>query len=122
MNERKYQLMEQYLKGEVTVSGLIDIIVELEGPAVKQSGLELAEYVFMSISEAQSVLSDLKEISNKYGRVSVADYYDLLGHFMSNNDELYGWNERTLNQAKIVAKYNLRDEAYYIEFPPVEEL
>ena len=74
------------------------------------------EFVFESRGEATSVLEAMKDVIDKYGAVSVADYYDLCDGWKSDYEaNKFGWV--TLKDAKVV---RIR-EAYKLSLPiPVE--
>lgn len=131
MNERKYEIMEAHLKGELTVIDLIEKIVQLEESANKKtclnnikSSYDVKEYVFPNRMEAQSVLQRLEEYARMYETVSASDYYDLLCVQSMYVDSQYGWSADTLRNASIVPykTYTNRNAGYMIKFPPVEVL
>jgi hypothetical protein len=136
MNERKYELMEKHLKGELTVIDLIDRIVELEGAtqlnAIKDA-YTVKEYIFDSRADAERVLNELAEYADKYSAVPVAHYYDLLCVESMYVDNKYGWSYGTLKMGAVIQPYrtyssyntygNRRNVGrYVIKFPPVEVL
>ena len=59
---------------------------------------------FKTRSEAEMVLDNLKDIANKYGSVSISDYYELAGIFGSFEDTRYGWTSRDLYGVKVQVK------------------
>lgn len=131
MNERKYELMEQHLKGELTVMDLIERIVELEEPSnMKEylnsikSSYDVKEYILPTRYNAQEILNALVEGAIKYESVSASDYYDLIGIQSMYVDNQYGWTADTIKNASIVPyrTYTNRDSGYMIQFPPVEVL
>lgn len=65
------------------------------------------------ITKAQSVLNELNAYVMRFGRVSVGEYYDLLGQPRDYAALTYGWTD--LSQAMIVAGRG----GYIIKFPPV---
>lgn len=79
-------------------------------------GIYVEEFVFESRGEATSVLEAMEDLIDKYGPVSVADYYDLCGSWESNYEaNKFGWV--TLKDAKVV---RIR-EGYKLSLPiPVE--
>lgn len=74
------------------------------------------EFVFESRGEATSVLEAMEDVIDKYGVVSVADYYDLCDDWKSDYEaNKFGWV--TLKDAKVV---RIR-EGYKLSLPiPVE--
>jgi hypothetical protein len=76
------------------------------------------EYLLDRREDAEAVLEELKDNANKYGDVSLSDYYELIGVQSRYVHNAYGWSKKTIDKAKVV-KYR---RSYKIEFPPVEEL
>lgn len=68
--------------------------------------------------DASHVLTALTENADRYGSVSVADYYDLIGIESKYTDNNYGWTIDTIVRASIVPVRG----GYVIKFPPVEEI
>ena len=67
--------------------------------------------------EAVFILDSLKEQATLYGRVAVADYYDMLGVEPTYTDNTYGWDEDDLNRyAKVVPA---QGGGYELRLPPV---
>ena len=63
------------------------------------------------------ILDSLKEQAALYGRVAVADYYDMLGVDPTYTDNTYGWDEDDLNRyAKVVPA---QGGGYELRLPPV---
>jgi hypothetical protein len=138
MNERKYELMEKYLKGDYTVNDLIECIVELEEKVFLnkvKDAYSIKECVLESRSDAEKVLEKLLEYGDKYENVSVADYYDLIGMPCMYVDNGYGWTHGSIEKAKVIPysngykppisysnHFNNSNRGYVIKFPPVEVL
>lgn len=139
MNQRKYELENAYLKGELTVIDLIDRIIELEEPLRRKECLEnikhtytIKEYIIENRVDAATILESMVQLAGIYGTVKVADYYELLGEEVIYVDNEYGWTADSLKQASIVPfqrktyyrnGYNSEAViAYTIKFPPVEVL
>lgn len=69
-------------------------------------------FEFVSMGDAETVLTAMDDLIAKYGMVRVADYYDLIGESTNNHcANNYGWTD--LRSAKIV---RTRD-GYIIDFP-----
>ena len=69
--------------------------------------------------EAVFILESLKEQATLYGRVSVADYYDMLGVEPTYTDNTYGWDEDDLTRfAKVIPVQG----GYELKLPPVAVL
>lgn len=117
MNERKYQLMEQHLKGELTVINMIDRIVELEG-GVKTETPErtVAEYVIANKDDVEQVVDTLMAAVDKYGQITVGDYLDLIGVPSTYKHHKCGWTASSLRKIRYVRTHN----GYVIQFPSVE--
>lgn len=74
------------------------------------------EVVIPSRGEAERVLTCMDELIEEYGRVSVADFYDLVGVTCEHTDYNYGWyNIRNASASRV------RD-GYVIRFPKVMPL
>jgi hypothetical protein len=134
MNKRKYEIMEAHLKGELTVSDLIDRIVELEEVSQLhdiKDAYSVKEYIFDSQADAEKVLNELADYADKYASVPVRHYYDLLCVESMYVDEKYGWSYGTLKMGATIEPYHIKYSGYYIprnngrfviKFPPVEVL
>jgi hypothetical protein len=119
MNERKYEIMEAHLKGELTVLDLIDRIVELEEKAeTKEPTYEVQNYVFKSRLDASKILKALDTLAERYKYISVADYYELVGIQPSYVDNAFGWSCGKIKEAFVVPRH----PGHYIKLPPVEVL
>ncbi len=71
------------------------------------------EVEFIDRGEAEEVLFRLKEEIERYGLVSIGDFYDLIGQKHYHTDLKYGW--RDLRDAEVV---RARDR-YRINFPKI---
>lgn len=76
------------------------------------------EYVIQDRYDAAHVLTTLTECADRYGIVSVADYYDLIKVTSNFTDNSYGWRHDSISAARIVPVRG----GYIIKFPPVEVL
>jgi hypothetical protein len=76
------------------------------------------EYVIEDRYDAAHVLTTLTECADRYGLVSVADYYDLIKVTSNFTDNSYGWRHDAISTARIVPVRG----GYIIKFPPVEVL
>lgn len=76
------------------------------------------EYVIEDRHDAAHVLTTLTECADRYGLVSVADYYDLIRVSSNFTDNSYGWRHDSIITARIVPTRG----GYIIKFPPVEVL
>ena len=72
---------------------------------------DLDEDITLSLQDAKRVLRTLEDIVDKYGQVSVADYYDTLGITSNFTDYKYGWT--SVRSARIVPK----GSRYMIDLP-----
>lgn len=86
-------------------------------PAIPRSNVyTVNEILFNDRGEAEEVLLRMKESIQRYGSVSVADFYDLIGQRSVFTDNKYGWYD--LNMCDII-----RDgSGYSIRFPRVQTL
>ena len=74
------------------------------------------DVTFNDRGEAEEVLLRMKEAIERYGSVSVADFYDLIGQRCSFTDNNYGWLD--LKTCDVI-----RDgSGFYIRFPRVQPL
>lgn len=74
------------------------------------------EVLIPSRGEAERVLTCMEELIEEYGRVAVADFYDLVGITCEHTDYNYGWYN--VRNASVV---RVRD-GYIIKFPKVTPL
>ena len=79
------------------------------------------EFVIPNRADASAVLNQLRDDIDRFGRASIADYYDYIGvddKYSAYTDHTHGWSD--LHTATILP---VRDgSGYIIEFPPVEIL
>lgn len=80
-------------------------------PSRIRSAYDYDDVIIQSRGEAQDVLDRLDEAISKYGLISVADFYDLVGITGDYTDYKYGWTD--ISSASIV---RTRD-GYMIKFP-----
>ncbi len=85
-------------------------------PKTSRYGVE--EYIIQDRYDAAHVLTTLTECADRYGLVSVADYYDLIKVDSDFTDNSYGWRLDSISTARIVPVRG----GYIIKFPPVEVL
>lgn len=81
---------------------------------VRNTIYELDNVLFQDRGEADEVLYRMGGLIEKYGMVSVADFYDLIGQRSNFTDNKYGWKD--LNNA-MVSRVGL--DGYRIVFPPI---
>ena len=74
------------------------------------------EILLESRGEAEEVLSEMIQQISDYGKVSVADFYDLLGEKSQYTDLKYGWTD--LRSAKV----DRVREGYFINLPRAKAL
>ena len=81
----------------------------------------MLEFVIPNRADASAVLNQLRDDIDRFGRASIADYYDYIGvddKYSEYTDHTHGWFD--LHTATILP---VRDgSGYIIEFPPVEIL
>lgn len=77
------------------------------------SSLDYDDVIFESRGEAETILSSLEEIIDRYGTTTVADLYDLAGISINGQHTFnkYGWSD--LRSASVVRVY----DGYVIKFP-----
>ena len=63
----------------------------------------VGEYVIPDRADALETLQVLTDIAVKYGSVSVADYYDMIGVSTEYTDNSYGWIEEDLIHTTILS-------------------
>lgn len=76
-----------------------------------RSGYSYEEVILDSRTEAQDVLDELDAIIDKYGMVSVADLYEMVGITGVHTDNKYGWTD--IRNASVV---RIRD-GYMLKLP-----
>lgn len=87
---------------------------QYQSPNAKRTIYTIREAVFPNREEALMVLDNMMNEIDKYGQVSVADYYDWIGIGDSTfADVSYGWDD--LNRARVVSVRG----GYAISLPPV---
>jgi len=70
------------------------------------------DVTFDDIGDAETVLFQLSDCIDRYGDVSVANFYDMIAQKHTFEDQKYGW--RDLSSARVV---RIADK-YAIQFPP----
>ena len=85
-------------------------------PHSVRTAYDFDTFVFTTRGEAQTVLDALDETLDRYGIVSVADLYDLLGQTGSYTDNGYGWTD--LHSASIVRV----QEGFLLKLPRVQPI
>ena len=87
---------------------------QYQSPNAKRTIYAIREAVFPNREEALMVLDNMMNEIDKYGQVSVADYYDWIGIGDSTfADVSYGWDD--LTRARVVSVRG----GYAISLPPV---
>lgn len=76
-----------------------------------RSGYSYDDIILNTRAEAEEVLLSMNELLDKYGVVSVADLYDLVGVTGNYTDNRYGWTN--IRNAEVV---HVRD-GYLLKFP-----
>lgn len=71
------------------------------------------DYKFSERGLAEDALFMMKDAIGQYGKVSVADFYDLVGQTSQHTDNNWGWYD--LTQAVVTRTF---DGMYRIQFPP----
>jgi hypothetical protein len=74
------------------------------------------DVLFNERQDAEEVLLKMNEAITKYGMVSVADFYDMIGQHGAYTDQKYGWFD--LRQADVVRN----GDGYSIYFPKVRPI
>lgn len=80
------------------------------------------EMIYENRADAANILASLIEGADRYGSVSVADYYDTIGESSCYTDNNYGWSLENITKARIELYTSKYVRAYKIVFPPVEDL
>lgn len=70
-------------------------------PSVRASN-RVGEYEIADRNSAMEVLASLQEIAEKYGSVTVADYYDFIGITTEYTDNNYGWTAEDMARVHIL--------------------
>lgn len=78
---------------------------------------EVEEIAFDARSQAAGILEEMRARLNRYGAVSVMDYYDMVGQTGNHVDEKWGWVN--LSSAGVT---NLGREGYMITLPDAAPL
>ena len=77
-----------------------------------RTGYNFDDIIIADYGEAEEVLSQMDNLIDVYGIVSVGDFYDLVGIQGNFTDNKYGWTN--ISSAKIV---RTRDGEYFIKLP-----
>ena len=77
----------------------------------RKRGYDYDEIVLRTRGEAEDVISCMDELMDRYGIVSVGDYYDLVGIESDYTNEKYGWTD--IRSARVI---RVRD-GYTIKLP-----
>lgn len=78
----------------------------------------VVEYIIEDRLKAAEILAIMKEAADKYGSVSVADYYDMLGIGTEFTDNNWGWSVDSILRTTIMPTRG----GYVIKFPQLEVL
>lgn len=84
----------------------------------KGSSRGLEEYIITSREDASYILVALTEQADRYGSVSIADYYDLIGEPTEFTDNNYGWTDESILHAHVRPTRG----GYVIKFPTPDVL
>ena len=104
-NTNRVQYNQSYQNNQVN---------QYQSPNAKRTIYAIREAVFPNREEALMVLDNMMNEIDKYGQVSVADYYDWIGIGDSTfADVSYGWDD--LTRARVVSVRG----GYAISLPPV---
>lgn len=76
-----------------------------------RSNFRLSEIIFDNYDDAAAVLEKMVDYLDTYGRVSVDDYFDLIGHSTDYTAQNWGW--KSLGSATIVTTFG----GYFIKLP-----
>lgn len=74
------------------------------------------DIVFETREDAEKVLDAMEDTVKKYGVVSLADVYDIVGKTTTYVASKYGW--KSVDDAKVIHCL----DGYYIELPKAEEI
>ena len=80
------------------------------------SVIAINEVIFNDRGEAEEVLLRLREIFNRYGVVSVSEFYELIDKSCDFTANKYGW--RDLSNASVIHK----GSRYCISFPKISPI
>lgn len=100
----------------ITVKFVVDHCKEIIRLRNEAEHYPIDEYIFVNKDNACDVLDRLRNLSEKYGYVTIADYYRACKKEPNYFDAHYGW--RKLDNAT-VESYNF---AYRIAFPKPERI
>lgn len=74
-----------------------------------RSEYDYDEIIFSNRGEAEEVLSRMDDLVDRYGTVSVADFYDLVGITGNYTDNKYGWtNIRNASVMRVREGYTIK--------------
>ena len=78
---------------------------------------DILEHTFSTRFDAEDKLLELNDVLDKYGKVTLNDYADILELPRNCHREPFGWTD--LSSADVVRN---RKGGYVIKFPPLEDL
>jgi hypothetical protein len=87
------------------------------GVRARRGNYEVEEILFDTRSQAASTLDEMRARLNRYGAVSVMDFYDMVGQTGNHVDEKWGWVN--LSSAGVA---NMGREGYMITLPDAAPL
>jgi len=74
-----------------------------------RAGYDFDEYILDNRGEAEEVLSQMDDMISRYGVVSVADFYELIGVNGNYTDNKYGWtNIRNAQVVRVREGYTIK--------------
>lgn len=85
-------------------------------PVQRSAIYSVNEVIFPERGPAEETLFRMQEIINKYGMVSVLDFYDLIGQKTTTQQNKYGWKDLSMATVSSIG------EGYHINFPRVVPL
>lgn len=81
--------------------------------ATRSSIYAVNDVIFTERGDAEEVLSQMNGLIQRYGMVSVLDFYDLIGQKCNPTDNKYGWKD--LSASAVLRSY----DGYKIDFPRI---
>lgn len=95
----------------VSYNSMYDKTPTRKESSYSRKSVSLDDIIFETAGEADTVLDHLVGLTEEYGMVSVADYYDLVGQPGNFTDNKYGWVN--LSDAKVMRVRG----GYFIDLP-----
>lgn len=73
------------------------------GPRRRDDDIDADEITFPTRAKAETVLDTILDDIDRYGHISIADYYDFCGLSTTTQDHRYGWTKDMIGSARVAS-------------------